>query len=961
MTRTNLFMAYCSLGQIERADKYINDTLELGLNHLEKEDVAMGAIFEKLGWFYAMVHYDAFTALPYFEKALNVFKKLNVLLNISGNLANLGYCCWLKEDYKKAIKYFKEGLSYGEETLEANFIGNIGNCYGRLKDHAREMLFYKRALELRKKKLRDNHPDIAHSYRNIGFCYLDLEQANNAIKPFQKALEILLKNFDEAHREVNLTYQGLGRAFSILGDYPAAIQYHQKASTYQPESVDNNNLLIAANLSSMAFAYEKSNQIDEAIYCYQTAQEHRLNRFGSVHPSVTSNFIALSECYSIKKDYTEAFVYIQKALQSLFHLPISLDVYAPLPSMVSISDWGLLDVLSAKGKHLLTYYKTESNQQKDLQAAFDTYFNIQLLINRIQKSYRTENSNLLFSNRALVVYSKSIETALNMPNQGAFAFTSSEKAKAHLLLSSIQDNKAKIVSTIPDDLLQKEKQLKIELTYLEKSIKKEEAKGDKRNEKLLKNWESEFFNYHQKYIQLLQQLEADYPDYYQLKYNTQTATPTELQSVLAENQVVISYFVGEEKLYIFVVTEDEFEVLDLQLPNDFEVLIEDFIVALTQHQFAVFTEKGGQLNQLLIAPIRDFIVDDFGFDEELKQVFVIPHGVLSYVPFEALIEAKPLSRSATVDNSLNKNSWSGLDYLINHCEISYHYSATLLYRHLIKKKNQEEIPNSFAGFAPIYDTGVPSKSTAANLSASEQTTVLQQSAKEMQTWATRSDAIRSDGTWVSLPHSETEAKGIAQLFEGKGLKSEVFLRNKASKEGFSDAAKRFKFLLVAAHGLVNDEKTALSGLVFYPSEGSENREEGSDRQDEIDDSAFPTYRLSHPTSQTDSVLSMEETHHLDLQADLVVLSSCESGIGTLHKGEGMMAVNRGFLAAGANNVVSTLFKVYDKPSSLLTQYLFEAILKGDSYRTALRKAKLQLLEIEGVSPKSWCGFVLIGG
>ena len=105
---------------------------------------------------------------------------------------------------------------------------------------------------------------------------------------------------------------------------------------------------------------------------------------------------------------------------------------------------------------------------------------------------------------------------------------------------------------------------------------------------------------------------------------------------------------------------------------------------------------------------------------------------------------------------------------------------------------------------------------------------------------------------------------------------------------------------------------------------------------------------------TDCILSMEETYHLNLQADLVVLSSCESGIGQLAKGEGMMAVNRGFLYAGAKNVVSTLFKVYDEPSSRLTQYLFEGILEGVEANLALRSAKLRLLKEGKVDVMIWC-------
>ncbi|MFK7904734.1 MAG: CHAT domain-containing protein, partial [Chitinophagales bacterium] len=60
-------------------------------------------------------------------------------------------------------------------------------------------------------------------------------------------------------------------------------------------------------------------------------------------------------------------------------------------------------------------------------------------------------------------------------------------------------------------------------------------------------------------------------------------------------------------------------------------------------------------------------------------------------------------------------------------------------------------------------------------------------------------------------------------------------------------------------------------------------------------------------------------------------------------------------------VVSTLFKVYDKPSSLLTQYFFEAILEGEEYAAALRTAKLRLMQQPNIDPKSWSGFVLVGG
>ena len=259
---------------------------------------------------------------------------------------------------------------------------------------------------------------------------------------------------------------------------------------------------------------------------------------------------------------------------------------------------------------------------------------------------------------------------------------------------------------------------------------------------------------------------------------TKAVTPNELQETLGENQVVVSYFVGERKLYIFVITPNEFEVIDLQKPSDFESLVRDFMRGVIQHQFDLFTQKGYALHKLLIAPVRDFIVDDFALEEEeLRQVFIIPHGVLTYLPFESLIGELPSSSLLPIGLEAAPKNYQSLDYLLLHCEVSYHYSATLLHRHLLQKENKIEMPDSFGGFAPIYDTSVSSKkltTNTANVAGLEAFDVLNKSAKKMQRWASRSGAIRSDGTWVSLPHSETEAVGVAELFAEKNLESKTF-------------------------------------------------------------------------------------------------------------------------------------------------------------------------------------------
>ncbi len=498
------------------------------------------------------------------------------------------------------------------------------------------------------------------------------------------------------------------------------------------------------------------------------------------------------------------------------------------------------------------------------------------------------------------------------------------------------------------------------MTYLDKSIQQQKAKGEQKDKELFQQCQNQFFDYHQEYTQLIEKFEKDYPDYYQLKYETKTASIEEIQENLEENQVMVSYFVGENHYYIFLLTPDLFEVFDYDKPDDFETLIEDFLQAIKQHELEKYCSTAFRLHRLLMKEVEAFLIDPFAEDnifgeEEAtsigeKQLLIIPHGILNYVPFEALLcsDASPIVEELEV----NENPYHHLDYLLLHCEISYHYSATL-WHYLLKTRGERAArEDSFVGFAPVYES-----------EKSETQEGFVEAAKEVGQWATRSEALRGDGTWTSLPYSKVEAENIAGLFVGKGLNSQTFLHEQATKEQFREAAEKSRFLLIAAHGVVNDKHPKLSGLVFYPPSQPLSRFSTVDKVSthEVRTLATVENLANSSSGNTDCILSMEETYHLNLQADLVVLSSCESGIGQLAKGEGMMAINRGFLFAGAKNVVSTLFKVYDQPSSLLTQYLFEGVLGGMEYSEALRAAKLKLLKLEKVDVKSWSGFVLIGG
>ncbi|MGB0930004.1 MAG: CHAT domain-containing protein, partial [Chitinophagales bacterium] len=415
---------------------------------------------------------------------------------------------------------------------------------------------------------------------------------------------------------------------------------------------------------------------------------------------------------------------------------------------------------------------------------------------------------------------------------------------------------------------------------------------------------------------LIRQFEQNYPEYYHLKYDIQTVRIEALQQKLSKEQILIEYFIGEKYIYLFGISQNHFEVIRQEKPSNFTQLIKNFNKGLNRTMFQKYAKAAHELYQILLAPILQHPSFNENYStiksykhSAINQLIIIPHDVLSAVPFEALLCSLPKKNSSL--------QYADLDYLLLHYDVVYHYSATLWWQSQ-KKEKKRTLKDNFVGFAPVYQD---------------------KKGEEMQELAIAENGVRSvrigEKDYTALLYSEAEVNGIKAAFEAQELPHSTFLHEEATKSNFEVAVKGKKYVLIAAHGFYNKAQPELSGIIFSPTE-TDNSEE--------------------------AILYVNDAYHLDLkETDLVVLSACESGIGKLAKGEGIMAVNRGFLYSGANNVIFTLFKVYDEQSSELTQALFRYILEGKKYAQALRLAKLDLIQQPDTDPKSWAGFVMIGG
>ena len=1008
LSYTNIGNCYDDGGNYNSSFEYYNKALEIRLFSLGENHLDIATSYNGLGICYWRKG-DFDKAIQFHDNALGILLKTfgTKHINISSCYDNLGICYHGKGDCDKAVFFQNKALEIKQSILgdrHPNVAQNYNNmgvfCLDK-GDHDGAILFQIRALGIQLITLGEKHPETAGSYNNLGLCYLDKRNFDKAIQFHKKALGINLATLGKTHPNVAHNYNNLGMCYYDKGNYDNALQLYKKALELILLSFGDNHLDTAASNNNIGLCHNKKGNYSEAIQYCQKALEIRKLLLGKKHPHIAANYNNLGLCHSNKGLYKKAIQYYQLALQGNVMIYNNC-AFCHNPDLQDyLTSKYLPETFKSKSLTLHALYKKENNL-KHLQAALFTAQVAVEWVNYIRQSFSNEGSKLTLAQNAYDIYKNGIkiakhaaQVAQKKPNRWRkvteeiaqinhdswpkdklnYCFTAEdclhtafdfcEKSRAMVLLGNIKGEEAKGRALIPEKLLQKEYDLKVELNYYDKKIKQEEyKKEEEQNQKGLMEWHGKFFDYKQEYDTLIEQLEKDYPDYYALKYEVKTASVGDLQQTLygQADTMLLQYFIGDENLYIFAITANNYKTYELPKPNDFEELAKDFVHwgIRGKINYNDYLAMGHELYQLLIAPVfNDFfapekktegqedIFSPFGEMSEGQRgrLIIIPDGVLAQLPFEAL-----LTQAVTV-----KTEYADLPYLIKGFEISYHFSASLWQRSVFQKREGEPAPPDvadFIGFAPVYVTKPDEpqwkKDLEAELGIDEG-----EAAKE--TEQTPLEAVPANGTrsinigdaeYPALLYSENEVNDIAQLFKTFNKKASTHLHQSATVQNFMAKSKHCKYVLVSAHADFQVERPDLTGIIFSPE---------AEKPKTAEEELWDEFKIHH-----DHILYLSDAYNLRLQhTDLVVLSCCETGIGKEAVGEGIMALNRGFLYAGASNVIYTLFKIYDKESGELTQKLFQHILDGKSYRQALRQAKLDMIA-RGSRPVFWSGYVLVG-
>ncbi|MEL7529935.1 MAG: CHAT domain-containing tetratricopeptide repeat protein [Bacteroidota bacterium] len=651
-------------------------------------------------------------------------------------------------------------------------------------------------------------------------------------------------------------------------------------------------------------SYLQKEDFERAKQYYQLALAATELQFGRQSLAVGENLRLLGDLFTAQADYTLALTFYQQSLESL--VPgFEQDRLADNPSLEGLYlRKELLYTLGNKAQALREMHLAEPDHVMPLtQIAYETVALAVSLIDSLKTDYTDDADKQLLVDESYPIIELGLELA-----QSLYA---REQDPTYLAAAYRLMEKSRAVAlfqSLKTARAQDFAGIPLDLQASERQYRYElnllrDSLRQQTDPAQNPDRLQRFQALKKDYQSLLARFETEYPEYYRLKYDQSVLPLESLQTrLLTPEACMLEYFVGEKDIYLLDVRQSE--VHFFKLPNDFGLasLIQDFR-----------------------AGIYEFFVSGSAYDDQDYQRLGEQYVMTAYQLHQSLF-APYLSDSLDLADELvivpdgmlgylpfgallqtpaeNATTFRTHDYLLRSHNISYVPSASLW----DQMQNEDPLPAKakLLAFAPIFSG---------------------------ESGDLRSSWIRDSLDLAALPYTEQELVDIKAVFS-----ADTYLNEEASLSHFQKWASEYRLIHLATHGVLNDEDPDQSFLAFYPSRGTLNQ---------------------------GGRLMLRELYSMDIAAEMVVLSACETGIGRFSRGEGLLSLARGFSYAGTRSLLATLWRIPDgEVNKDLLPNFYLALKEGKTKSAAMRSAQLaqvnEAFTDQLAHPFFWAAFTPIG-
>ncbi|WP_282081460.1 CHAT domain-containing protein [Aquimarina algiphila] len=776
----NIARIYSILGDNTKSLYYLDKCLKIYKKKFGESHVRVGTVYSNIGNVYTEIGEND-TALEYYEKALSALPQTQEKYErfLSGIYNNMGVLNGNMGRYETSIDYHKKALElkikiFGKNNFViAKSYSGMGNVYGLMGQYNLSLEYLKKALNIASEvNKRNSIPEISGFYNNISATYIKVKNYNEALNYIKKAIETHQLYHKKDHISFVVLYTNMGITLNQLKRYDEAITYFEK--TLKIYKINPGLTLPDEGYSyyNLGNTYKLNKELELAIENYKNAIKVYSKLYTNKSHEVAKCYNEIGNVYSIKGDYTRAIEYYQKSLisnnrhfdsKSIYNNP---DLESDFNSNIQINS--LFNKANVLGE---LYHKNKN--VKFMKTALSTYSYLDSIIDKNRYNILNYEDKMQFSELASDIYEKAIiaeglmakEETQKMHLEKAYYYL--EKKKANTLKELLLKIKIKNNFKIPSSIITLDDQIKLDQSYYKSKITELTSISDSLDTLKISKYKDKLFSVNRRSDSLKSIMRQFYKSYFDLKYNNLYNEIEYIQSNLKTDNTILQYFMSKERLYVFVIANNTFKMIDLGSVKKIEKNLSFLKTAIISKNILDYKNIAFKLCEQLIQPISGFI--------ETKQLIIIPDGALWNLNFELLLTQKNETSDAR-----------SLPYLLRDYAISYANSANLLFNQIGNSHQTLEIKKECLAF---------SFSDTTNLAAS--TTI---------SLATLRDAEDD------LPGTREEIRAISKIINGK-----YYYGNQAIESNFKKNANEYSILHLALHGEVDNEKPENSKLYFTKS------------------------------------------------------------------------------------------------------------------------------------------------
>lgn len=959
-TLDNIGRAYQSLGQFDKALEYYNQSLII---RQKVGDVnGEGTTLNNIGEIYrSWAQYSK--ALDHYEKSLTIKRKTGDTRSEGSTLNNIGLTYSFWGQYAKALDYFEKSLvvwrKIGDLNSEADTLNNIAVVCDARGQYENALAYFEKCLAITRKigDLKGESTNL----NNMGLVNKSLGRYAQALECYEKSLEISKKIGDAKGQGIILT--NTGQVHSLWGKYAEALDYYEKSLDIAKKVGDVRQQ--GTTLNDIGFVYQSAGQYAKALEYYDKSKAITGDIKDVKQEAVTLNQIGcLSALMGSYKDAEESIIKaiqiqqkigapVSGAKNDLANLYLDTCDFSKAESLVEsigyASTQGRLALLKGDYPSAAKFYEKDADLAEKtgnvdslfrsctgLARVYEEMGNYQKAEEYYEKAMNlTEEirSGLLPSERRNFFEVKiqgltRLDPARGLTrvglklNRTTGGIETSELTKARTFSDHLGEIFSNGSSGIPRDTLEKEQSLVTRLASLKKNLAKtDREKQPEKYDSLSKQVKASQTELNTFVDKLWKQNQA----YAAAKY----PRPVSLsQSALKTNECVVMFDVLGEGVGVKV-------ILDKKISRVFYTKWDQKDLEKDVTKFCEFFHKDRirEFDPDLAKSLYDrLLLQALESVPECVPIIIIPDGILALLPFDALVTGgKALWRRAENLPEKYSDYPEGLTFLGDKHPISYYQSLTALT--LVRTLSDPKNPgNKMLVVAdPVFEAKNASAQTA------DQKEIVKSGAGRNIREMVANEEIRPGLIKLNLPSLPETSLLADNLRKMYGADCEILKGLKANKADFMQTIgpriDRYGSVIFATHGAMTSNTPGLME---------------------------PFLVLSMVPPGTDGVLKMSDILTLKMNADIVALTACQTALGKVLSGEGVMSMGRAFQYAGAKSVLMSLWSVEEKSAVTLTENFFRYRKDGKTKLEALQSAKNDIRDAGYKHPYFWSAFILVG-